>query len=75
MILTNSFHNTSASIQAEVGARVSRTTFLRVRRTLCGIPDCTCGRADGSRDSRYGLEPQGYGADAPILAVDRKQAW
>lgn len=70
--LTNSFHNSSVTIKANSGDRVSRTTFRRVRRALCGISDCTCGREDGTRDSRFRLESQGFGSDAPILVVDTK---
>jgi hypothetical protein len=72
MLITNSFHNTQISIQAAPGDHVSRSTLNRVRRTLCPVSDCLCGRSDGSRESRYGLEPEGIQADAPILAVDRK---
>lgn len=68
--LTNSFHNTSITIKANSGDRVSRTTFRRVRRILCGISDCTCGHADGTRDSRFRLESQGFESDAPILVID-----
>ena len=73
MLITNSFHNTQIAIQAEPGDPVSRSTLNRVRRALCPVSDCLCGRSDGSRDSRYGLEPQGSQADAPILAVDRRE--
>lgn len=55
--LTNSFHNSQITIRSNVGDTVSRRTLQRVRKALCGIEGCTCGLADGTRDSRYRLDP------------------
>ena len=69
MTITNDFHCTSIEIRAKVGQIVSPSTLRRVRRALCGIPTCTCGRSDGSRNSRYGLE-----ANGPISTDGQEQA-
>lgn len=63
--LTNSFHGTEAFIRATVpegkyqGPEVSPAVVRRVRRRLCGISTCTCGREDGTRGSRYRIEDFG----------------
>lgn len=65
--LTNSFHNSEITIRSNVGDTVSRRTLQRVRKALCGIEGCTCGWADGTRDSRYRLDP-----DSLVVIDDRK---
>lgn len=65
--ITNSFHGTKVMIRADLGDAVSKATLRRVRHALCGMADCSCGREDGSRDSGYYLEVNGYGPDAKIL--------
>lgn len=65
--LTNSFHNSEITIRSNVGDTVSRRTLQRVRKALCGIEGCTCGLADGTRDSRYRLDP-----DTLVVIDDRK---
>lgn len=72
LTLTNSFHNTEATIRANVDDTVSRSTLRRVRKQLCGITGCTCGREDGTRHSRYRLESQGLDADSPVLVIDTR---
>lgn len=61
LTITNSFHGTSARINAQVGDYVSRSVFNRVRRALCPAT-CKCGRGDGSRDSAYFIAEPGYGS-------------
>lgn len=56
--ITNSYHNTSIEIRAKVGETVSASTLRKVARKLCGLEGCTCGRTDGSRESRYIIEPE-----------------
>jgi hypothetical protein len=70
--IINSFHNSSATVRANVGETVSRSTLNRVRRALCGRSDCTCGDTAGARESRYTLVPQGLDQDAPILVTDNR---
>lgn len=66
--LTNSFHDTSATITAKTGELVSAGIRRRVKRLLCPFQDCTCSRRDGTRNSRYYLEEDGYGN---ITVIDR----
>ena len=40
--LTNDFHNTSATVRP-VNGLISRRSFLRASKKLCGIDGCTCG--------------------------------
>lgn len=46
----NTFHNTTATIRANVGDTVTRAVYLRVCRDLCGM-DCQCGDFRGSKFS------------------------
>ena len=39
--IRNDFHRTSATVLA--GKVLSQATINRVRRTLCGMADCSCG--------------------------------
>ncbi|MDP2026467.1 hypothetical protein [Sulfuriferula sp.] len=55
--LTNSFHNTSATVRPVAITegrfagmhKISRKTALRLRNELCGIEGCTCGGNFGER--------------------------
>ena len=51
--LTNNFHDTAAKIRASAGETVSRRTYLRTMRELCGSDTCKC---DGFRGGRYRLD-------------------
>ena len=45
----NTLHNTTATVRASVGDRISRRTERRVWKDLCGIEGCTCAGAGGVR--------------------------
>jgi hypothetical protein len=51
--LVNTFHNTSTTVRAGDGDRISRRTERRVWRALCGIDGCTCSGAGGVRGGDY----------------------
>jgi hypothetical protein len=59
--LTNSFHNTSATVRPVpitegrfAGLhKISRKTALRLRRELCGSTDCTSGGNFGERGGAH----------------------
>jgi hypothetical protein len=68
--ITNDFHGTSANVKAEIGDEISKSVRNRVRRTLCGIYDCCCGHADGSRNSRYSIEQ--VCGDGTLRLIDNK---
>jgi hypothetical protein len=51
---TNTFHATETTTRANVGETVTRATYLRIVRALCGVSGCTCG---AFRGSEYRLEP------------------
>lgn len=71
--ITNSFHGSEVTINANVGEEVSASTLRRVRRALCGISGCTCCREDGSRDSRFHIEIRGCDkSTSPMVVVDSK---
>lgn len=70
--LTNDFHSTEITLRKKAGDSVSRSTYYRVRRALCGISDCTCSHSDGTRGSRYELMVMGYDPDAPITVLDHQ---
>jgi hypothetical protein len=69
IVLTNSFHKTQAKVRANVGDAVSLKTYNRVRRALCGMEDCHCGNADGTRDSRYELVRRLHGMELERIAL------
>jgi len=66
---TNSFHQTRASVRADVGQTVSLQSYTRVRRALCGMRGCKCGNPDGTRDSRYSLVLARNGAYGQLRAL------
>jgi hypothetical protein len=55
--LTNSFHNTSATVRPVLITegryagmhKISRKTAMRLRSELCGVAGCTCGGTFGER--------------------------
>lgn len=55
--LTNEFHNTEATVIPQLITegrykgyqRISRNVVLRLRRDLCGNPECSCGGTFGER--------------------------
>ena len=57
IVLTNSFHRTSAGVRPILITegrfrgyyRISRRVAMRLRSTLCGADDCTCGGNFGER--------------------------
>ncbi len=57
IILSNSFHNTEATVRpVEITSgrfcglhKISRKTALRLRRELCGFDGCVCGGTFGER--------------------------
>ena len=63
IILHNDFHNTTAAVRPVpitegrfVGQyKISRATAMRLRRQLCGSPDCTCGGEFGQRPHAQGI--------------------
>ena len=69
--LTNDFHNTEATVRiAELQPgqvrQISRSTYNRIRRELCGMSDCQCGDVRGcdygmfsDPTGRYFLERRG----------------
>ena len=77
--LSNDFHNTEARVRPVAiidGPRagkhlITRATALRLRRTLCGSPECVCGDTFGARGGvnlRGAIigetyEPRGYVLD------------
>ena len=75
MTITNDFHNTTITIKAKHGQSVSKSTLRRVQRALCGMTDCICGRLDGSRNSRYGIEPAVAGDNEYYVALDRQETY
>jgi hypothetical protein len=44
--LSNNLHNTQARVRA---GEISRKTAARIRRALCGMSDCKCSGALGTR--------------------------
>lgn len=61
--LTNDFHRTEYTVQLPAGESTgsfSARTARRIRRTLCGCVDCTCGDALGQRGRAWdGGKPLG----------------
>lgn len=47
--MTNSFHNTSATLDVPPTGRISGSVVRRVRRQLCGKSGCQCGGNFGER--------------------------
>ena len=56
--LTNSFHNTEASMTIPANGMISGSVVRRVRRELCGIKGCQCG---GNFGERGGYVPEVVG--------------
>jgi hypothetical protein len=55
--LTNTFHNTTARVRAELDCYdISAATERRVWRKLCGMRDCTCSGYGGVRGGDYTLQ-------------------
>lgn len=50
----NDFHNTKVTMRCQDDGEVSRPQVKKIWQTLCGIPECTCGRA-GIRDHRIAI--------------------
>lgn len=50
--LINNFHNTEVTVNALPGDLLSKHQVRRIKRTLCGIKDCSCGTCRGGK---YGV--------------------
>lgn len=47
--LTNDFHNSAVTLQANLGEWLSARQIQKARKALCGMQDCTCGGNLGER--------------------------
>jgi hypothetical protein len=67
--LTNNYHHTETRV---LSGELSRATARRVRRTLCGSRECTCGGVLGQRGSQ--MQPDGR-SDAIIEDESDGRVW
>jgi hypothetical protein len=68
--IANDFHNSTARVRVNATGEtyLSAATVRRVRRTLCGISDCTCGGFLGQRGKQvYARAEEMAGGEAMII--------
>ena len=58
--ISNHFHNTSTTLNAEIGAVLTKSQSGRAWRALCGMNGCECG---GLLQGDKSLDDHGLGCD------------
>lgn len=68
---TNDFHNTSTSANVPDNSILTVSQVRRIRKSLCGIPSCTCGGNLSERGKqRFEIEPNYDGTVKIVLRTD-----
>jgi len=78
VILRNDFHGTKCSVKIPANVRhhtVSRSTYYKICRDLCGSPTCTCGQIRGYQDVHIDVDidigPDGRSCDTFTITQDK----
>jgi hypothetical protein len=60
---SNSFHNTSCQVRADIGDWLTQSQIRRIRKTLCGQKQCACGGDVAQRGEQAGFSIESHGYD------------